>query len=324
MKKNLLLALILFCGTIAFAQNQLIIQNSSKGLYLDHKVAPKENFYSIGRLYHVSPKDIEAFNGLDMNKGLNIGQTLRIPLNASNFSQSTAKGQPVYYVVEPKEGLYKVSQKNNNVLMADLRKWNKLSKDNVAAGQKLVVGFLVASEANNTVAQTKEPEIKHEEVKQPAEEKKEPSAMKQETAAVDKEERKQEPEKKIDPPVTKPVSTQVSNVAISDGNGGYFKPQFDLQIKTQPVKTDQTASAGIFKTSSGWQDAKYYALMDNVEPGTIVRVTNPTNNKAIYAKVLGEMSGIRQNQGYDVRISNAAASALNVSDTDKFIVRVNY
>lgn len=324
MKKNLLLALILFCGTIAFAQNQLIIQNSSKGLYLDHKVAPKENFYSIGRLYHVSPKDIEAFNGLDMNKGLNIGQTLRIPLNASNFSQSTAKGQPVYYVVEPKEGLYKVSQKNNNVLMADLRKWNKLSKDNVAAGQKLVVGFLVASETNNTVAQTKEPEIKHEEVKQPAEEKKEPSAMKQETAAVDKEERKQEPEKKIDPPVTKPVSTQVSNVAISDGNGGYFKPQFDLQIKTQPVKADQTASAGIFKTSSGWQDAKYYALMDNVEPGTIVRVINPTNNKAIYAKVLGEMSGIRQNQGYDVRISNAAASALNVSDTDKFIVRVNY
>jgi len=65
-------------------------------------------------------------------------------------------------------------------------------------------------------------------------------------------------------------------------------------------------------------------LMDNVEPGTIIKVVNPTNNKAIFAKVLGEMSGIRQNQGYDVRISNAAASALEVSDTDKFIVRVNY
>jgi hypothetical protein len=64
--------------------------------------------------------------------------------------------------------------------------------------------------------------------------------------------------------------------------------------------------------------------MDNVEPGTIIRVINPTNNKAIYAKVLGEMSGIRQNQGYDVRISNAAATALSVSDADKFIVKVNY
>jgi LysM repeat protein len=323
MKKYFLLALILFCGAIAFAQNQLIVQNSTKGLYLDHKVAPKENFYSIGRLYHVSPKDIEAFNGLDMTKGLSIGQSLKIPLNASNFSQSTAKGQPVYYVVEPKEGLYKVSQKNNNVLMADLRKWNRLSKDNIAAGQKLVVGFLVAGDPN-TITQAKEPEIRQEEVKQPVEDKKEPLATKTETAAVDKEAQKQEPEKKIEPPVTKASNNQVSNSGGGDGNGGYFKPQFDLQIKTQPVKSDQTASAGIFKTSSGWQDAKYYALMDNVEPGTIIRVVNPTNNKAIYAKVLGEMSGIRQNQGYDVRISNAAASALNVSELDKFIVRVNY
>ena len=64
--------------------------------------------------------------------------------------------------------------------------------------------------------------------------------------------------------------------------------------------------------------------MDEVEPGTIVRIINPTNSRAVYAKILGPMSGIRQNQGYDVRLSNAAASALEVTDTDKFIVRVNY
>lgn len=143
---------------------------------------------------------------------------------------------------------------------------------------------------------------------------------KQETASVNESPKKQEPEKKMEVPVTRPVST----ASVSDGNGGYFKTQFDLQVKSQPVKNDQTASAGIFKTASGWQDGKFYALMDNVEPGTIVKVINPTNNKAVYAKVLGEMSGIRQNQGYDVRVSNAAASALDISDTDKFIVRINY
>jgi LysM repeat protein len=326
MKKNFLLTLILFCCTIAFSQSQLIVQKSSKGLYLDHKVAPKENFYSIGRLYHISPKEIEAFNGLDMNKGLVVGQSLKIPLNANNFSQASAKGEPVYYVVGSKEGLYKVSQKNNNVLMASLRKWNKLSNDNISAGQKLVVGYLSASEANNAVAQTQPPEVKQEEIKKPVEDKKDPVVVKQETASANKEEtqKRPEPEKKSEPIVSKPVNSQVTNVSMIDVNGGYFKAQFDLQVKSQPLKADQTASAGIFKTSSGWQDAKYYALMDNVEPGTIVRVINPTNNKAIYAKVLGEMSGIHQNQGYDVRISNAAASALNISDTDKFIVRVNY
>lgn len=322
MKKNFLLALILFCSAIAFAQDQLIIQSGNKGLYFNHKVAPKENFYSIGRLYSVSAKDIEMFNGVDMNKGLAVGQTLKIPLNANNFSQSADKGRPVYYVVQPKEGLYRVSLKNNTVLMADLRKWNKLSSDKIAPGEKLIVGFLVSSEANNIVAQTKEPVMKQQEIKQTVEEKKEPAVTKRETVNVNKDEapKKQEPEKKIDPPVVK----QVDNVAVNDVSGGYFKSQFDLQIKTQPVKADQAASAGIFKTSSGWQDAKYYALMDNVEPGTIIKVINPTNSKAIYAKVLGEMSGIRQNQGYDVRISSAAASALDVSDTDKFIVRVNY
>lgn len=313
MKKNFLLALILFCSTIVFAQ-------SNKQSYIEHKVAAKENFYSIARMYNVSPKDIETLNGLDMKKGLVIGQILKIPSKASNSSQNIEKGKPIYYVVQPKEGLYRVSVKNHNVAIEDLRKWNKLSNDNITPGQKLIVGYSSSKEGKD-VAVVKETVIKQEETKQPVEEKKEPVVTKQETVITNREEeKKREPEKKLETPVT----TQVSHVAVNDGNGGYFKSQFDLQIKTQPVKADQTASAGIFKTSSGWQDAKYYALMDNVEPGTIIRVINPTNNKAIYAKVLGEMSGIRQNQGYDVRISNAAAAALDVSDSDKFIVRVNY
>jgi hypothetical protein len=35
------------------------------------------------------------------------------------------------------------------------------------------------------------------------------------------------------------------------------------------------------------------------------------------------MSGIRQNAGLGIRISNAAASVLEIPDTDKFVVRVN-
>jgi hypothetical protein len=61
-----------------------------------------------------------------------------------------------------------------------------------------------------------------------------------------------------------------------------------------------------------------------VAPGTIIKVTNPTNNKLVYAKVLGEMKGIRQNQGFELRISNAAASALEIAEQDKFSVKVNY
>jgi len=108
------------------------------------------------------------------------------------------------------------------------------------------------------------------------------------------------------------------------GGQGYFRSHFEQQIRKSPITKDETVTAGIFKTTSGWQDEKYYILIDAVAPGTIIKIVNPTNSKAVYAKVLGEMSGIRQNQGYNIRISNAAATALQVTEQDKFIVKINY
>lgn len=312
MKKSLLLAILIFSQVMIYAQDELIVRQSEKGLYLSHTVAPKENFYSIGRLYNVSPRDIASFNEIDMNKGLSIDQKIMIPLNAGNFSQKSNKGRAVYYVVGQKEGLYRVSVKNNDVLMADLRKWNQLNNDNIGEGQKLIVGFLVSPEANNIVASSEAD--KQEKVEEPKNQ-----VVYQEPPAEKKEEIKNQAEPKRNPEPEKEVKQEVLNT-----NGGYFKSHFDLQIRSNPIKKDETASAGIFKTASGWQDGKYYALMDGVEPGTIIRIINPTNSKAVYAKILGPMSGIRQNQGYDVRLSNAAASALEVTDTDKFIVKVNY
>ena len=323
MKKTLLAVFLLLSAYLSFAQSPLQVHSNNKGLYVVHTVAPKENFYSIGRSYSISPKEIVAFNGIDMAKGLAIGQKLMIPLIASNFSQTTKSGVPVIYVVGEGEGLMRVSQKNNNVLLNNLRQWNNLSSDAVSKGQNIVVGYIAAT------GQTAAPVVKTE-------------APKQETVVANPEPKQTPPtqvvEKKPEPVIEKKpeqvvqtkateartAATNVSNTQAAIGGAGYFKTHYDQQSKKYGSNKDLTVTSGIFKTASGWQDAKYYALMDNVEPGTIVRITNPDNNKAIFAKVLGEMSGLRQNQGLEVRISNAAASALNVSDTDKFIVKVSY
>jgi hypothetical protein len=105
---------------------------------------------------------------------------------------------------------------------------------------------------------------------------------------------------------------------------GYFKPAFEQQAKQTPVKKNKTVTSGIFKTMSGWEDGKYYVLADELSPGTIVKLVNPSNNFAVYAKVLGEMSGIKLNEHLDIRISNAAAAKLSVTDTDKFIMKMIY
>jgi LysM repeat protein len=314
MKKSFLLAIILFFCSVSFAQNELLVQSNDKGMYLLHTVSPKENFYSIGRLYNLPPKEIAALNGLDMANGLSIGQTIQVPLSSANFTQQSDKGRPVYYMVGEKEGLYRVSTKNNKVLMADLRKWNNLSNDNISAGQKLIVGFLTSPEANNIVATnpatvTDNKPVQNTDVPVNTPVRPDPSQPRNEPAS--------------NPTTnnTRPVTPQ--QTPINDGNGGYFKSHFEQQSRSSNLK-DQTLTSGIFKTSSGWQDTRYYALIDNVEPGTIVRITNPTNSKTVYAKVLDKMAGIRQNQGLDVRISNAAASVLGVEDTEKFIVRVSW
>jgi LysM repeat protein len=323
MKKSFLIATFLLVVQLAFSQGELLVHHADKGPYLLHTVAAKENFYSIGRLYNVAPKDIETMNRLDMSKGLTVGQVIQIPLNSSNFNQSAEKGRPVYYVVGDKEGLYRVSLKHNSVLMANLRKWNKLQNDNLTAGKKLIVGFLQSPEADAVVATTPAVAPVPSE-KRPAETPRDekvyvPSKPTNETVV-----KLPESESRAETPVNRPAPSPASQTPVNDGNGGYFKSGYERQSKAQGSRGEETATAGIFKTASGWQDAKYYALMDNVEPGTIIRIVNPSNNKAIYAKVLGEMSSIRQNQGYSLRMSNAAAAALEVNDTEKFIVRVNF
>ena len=83
--------------------------------------------------------------------------------------------------------------------------------------------------------------------------------------------------------------------------------------------------AAVFKSTSGWQDAKYYALMNNITPGTIIRITNSSNKRIIFAKVLGELPPGRENEGLLIRISNSAAAELKISDKEpKFAAEVAY
>lgn len=327
---------MLFITPAAMAQQEILVKSGDKGLYIEHKVAPKEGLFSIGRLYSVHPKFIASYNKMDMNKGLAIGQVLRVPLTDTNFTQKSTKGTPVYYVVGDKEGLMKVSSTIHNVTLENLRNWNNLKDNVVASGDHLIVGYLVntvpsSSIPNSTVAKTevKAEPPKTEPAKTVTEPVKEVEKPKVEPA---------EPKKEI-VPEQKPAVSEVTKItesarketiAIKKDNppvsteNGFFKYYFDQQVKQSPVRKNETVTSGIFKTTSGWLDAKYYLLLDGASPGTIVKITNPSNSKIIYAKVLGEMSGIKQNEGLNIRISSAAASALQINEEDKFVVKLNY
>ena len=142
--KKFFLILLLLPFFVKAQENTIMIQGGGSNIYVNHIAAPKENFYSIGRLYNISPKEIAPFNKLSLENGLNIGQTVKVPLQSANFTQTNNIGideipLPVFYKVEASETIFQVSSKFNKVSVASLKKWNNLDDLNVDQGSKIAV-----------------------------------------------------------------------------------------------------------------------------------------------------------------------------------------
>ncbi len=338
-----ILILVICLPFFAVAQDRsLMVEGVSPDLYLNHTVVAKENFYSIGRLYNVSPKEIAPFNKINMEKGLNAGQILKIPLNKTNFSQNgtTADDEvlvPLYYTVKEKEGLYRVGVNHDKASVETLQKWNGLTTVAVSKGTKLIVGYLkvkkeqsaFASKAVNTKTEDKNTTAVNPPEKKPAMENKdeakpvvtEQSPVKNENKekpVVTKVEKKNtENQEKENEPVIKPVTN-----FGTDFNGGIFKNLFVSQTKDNDIIKEDGMS-GVFKSTSGWKDGKYYCLHNNAPAGTVIKITNAVTGKSVYAKVLDVMPDIKQNSGLLIRISNAAADELGAGENN-FNCTINY
>jgi len=351
MKKMMFFVLWLSMTLIATSQN-LTVEGTAPNLYITHTVAPKENFYSVGRLYNQLPRSIASFNNLVMEKGLTIGQHIKIPLNSQNFDAtgSAANGEsliPLTHIVAKSETLTKIGN-DFNVNTASIKQWNNLSSDNITPGSPLVVGHLkmtsdAASPNTPAVAvNTPQPAPKKEEVANtPAftpevTATKESTTPQQETAqpaatesavkeiavsapAPAKETAKPTRERKAEQDVSR--GYQATSTSSLGSVEGAFAGFFTTDVAQKNVTT-KNGEAATFKSTSGWQDKKYYVLMNDVEPGTILKIAS-SENKVVYAKVLGSMPEMKENNGLLLRISNAAASYLGIIDP-KFPVQISY
>ena len=358
--------LLISCFFVKFARsqsNELLVEGQTGKLYLEHTVVAKDNWYSVGRLYNSTPKELTAFNHLALTP-LTVGQKLEIPLTAMNFSQTGQKAAgetlvPVYYVIQEKEWMYRISVNHNKVPIPSLEKWNNVNKDQIHAGMHLIVGYLkvktalsalAANGAAPAVAATKvgapgvaaaksapvgapvagaktggAADVKAGMLAAGAEQEGKAKEGKAKEAAVDEQaakvkegEKAEQGAKATEVAAATPAAAAkpVAQIpATSSHNGGSFKGDYGEAGKSA------TGLAGTFKSTSGWQDGKYYALMNNTPVGTIVRVDDPSTGKTIYAKVLGQLPDMKESAGLSIRISNAAAAELGEGEA-KFNVEV--
>jgi hypothetical protein len=342
MKNRIALFICLILSVFAgYSQNtQLSIEGSNGKFYLSHIVVAKENWYSIGRLFNLPPHDIAGFNNMPFDKPLEVGTPLHIPLTAVNFDQKYIKSGgvsliPVYHVVQEKEWMFKISSTYNDVPVTSLEKWNKIKRDDVKQGMPLIVGFLKVSTelsplargiSSNPVTGPPATDLTAKTIKPtdvPAQTPNSPTASGSSSGLS------QSPTKPAVVitasntgngsvaaiPVSNPPE-RVNNYAATHSNGGFFSADYAGTGKTA------TGQAGTFKSTSGWTDGKYYALMNGIAVGSIIRVSG-TNGKTIYAKVLGQLPEMKESAGLLIRISNAASAELGLGE-GKFPVEVKY
>ncbi|MEO5893376.1 MAG: LysM peptidoglycan-binding domain-containing protein [Ferruginibacter sp.] len=342
-----LLIMLFAVPLVTFAQNKpLVIEGAAPNFYINHTVAAKENYYSVGRTYNISPKELAPFNNLALETPLSLGQAIKIPLSGNNFVQAGDAGTdevliPIYHTVANKEGLYRISINYNKLPVETIKKWNNLKGDAVSNGTHLIVGYLkvkkelsylagmakakpadnvskAADNSNKTVV-AKEP-VKPDVPKETLPVVKD-SAKEQAPVVADK--IKKEPVPVTVTKETAPVKKIVTPVSRKNFNGGIFKADYDQQTSNKDV-AGETGEAAVFKSTSGWEDGKYYCLHNTSAPGTIVKVTNTSTGKSIYAKVLDVIPDIKQNTGLLVRISNAAAEELGAPGDTKFGCILSY
>jgi LysM repeat protein len=325
MKKCFVFVFSLMLLGIAMAQQKpMIIQQEGGKLFLQHAVAPKENWYSIGRIYNASPKEMAPFNNTSIDKGLAIGQSLKIPLTTANFLQSGQPGSdevlvPLYHTVRDKETLYRIGQMYNKVPAEQIKSWNKLTSDELTNGRSLIVGYLKVKKDLSPLAkggQTVAPPPVVKTETKPAD-----KPVGTEVKATEKKDVVQAKPAETKPPAkVEPVQT---TTPASFGAGGAFKSLYEEQSKSGGSVQNISGKGAAFKSTSGWKDGKYYVLMNKVQPSTVVKITNSVNGKFIYAKVLGEIPPIKENEGLLVRISNAATTEL-LFDEGSYQVEINW
>jgi LysM repeat protein len=275
---------------------------------VSHTVAAKESYSSIGRLYNINGRVLAKYNNLDYDKGLSIGQVLKVPVTGASPVKAEiaaskppkvtvspepaniAGSAPIKHIVGKKETLYGVSKKYNTTV-ANIKKWNNLTVDGLNEGSEIIVGYGNASSEGTEKSPNETTTIVIE--KSPVITPKPPPVVTPKPVAVT-----------VTP---KPIAENNTGVSGGNFNGGIFRNIYSAGNRSE------TGTAGIFKSTSGWEDGKYYCLHNAAPQGSILKITNTANNKTVYAKVLGTIPDLKQNGDLLIRLSNSAADAVGAA-----------
>jgi LysM repeat protein len=296
---------------------------SAQSNYVTHTLKEGETLSMLAKQYNTTVGDIMRMNGMHANTRLAYGSPIKIP-STKTQAQATKKTTPavttapkatsvtpnsneITHVVAKGETLYSISKKYN-ITVDQIKTWNHLTDNSAKVGTLLIIN----ESGTNKLATKSAPQQTTKDTAAttlPAQVAVVAATISQPASSAPATSPAPQNATPQAVPQTQPgANTQPADQSVTNYSGeGYFAAQFQDR-----KKKDMKSVAGIsktFKTASGWTDGKYYILANDIEPGTIVKLT-ADNGSTVYAKVLWNMGDLKDNAGIDFRVSDATAAAL--------------
>lgn len=273
-----------------------------------HTVDKSETLYSIARRYEVSVEDLKEWNNLASN-AISPGDRLRVSAaaasaarensNRTNANTASSAGQvqsnpldfagKIVHTVISKETLYSIARMYDTT-PEQLREWNRLTTDNLAVEQSLIVGTAkgLAGKSNSGRLMR--------------------SGKEQESAASEKDDHYN------NDPIT---ITQIGDPSQEDLEVSVGGPELSGNVR----KMTELGMAMVIDDAAGTK--KYLALHRTAPIGTIMQVHNEMNNLSVFVRVVGMLPATTDNDKVLIKLSRKAFEKLGAYN-DKFPVRLTY
>jgi len=278
-----------FPGTQVQAQGYAgKVKNDSA--FISINVSSFNGWETISEQWGISAERLQHFNPAVLPSNPVTPVEIWIPIFYLLKSDSCEQCGPVYHTVGKSEGLYRIGKWYGNQPVSALKKRNNLRSDALQPGQQLLVGY-ISMQGQKAPA----PEITNQ------------RSVPADTAIAKMEGSVTEVIKEVPKPA-------MPHKILSYTGEGAFAPEYSPETGNAVKRSGKASS---FKTETGWEDGRFYVLNSNLKAGLVIKISNPLTGIIIYAKVVGPLPDIKQNQGLSLRLSNAAATMLGFWEEEK-------
>lgn len=331
--KILLLVTPLLTFSISLFANPVVdsvgVENLNGKKVIVHKLDPKDNYYSIGRRYNVSPKAIIQFNN---NAPLKIGGTVKVPTELPFSGEAAPAAQPAKQVVTTTPAPVQ-QQQNKPVTQTPVQQNKPQVQQQVSSPAP--VAQTAASKPQQAVADTvkKVSMLNVQQYKVSAGETLYSIAKRFNTSVDDIKALNKLSSDSVAP-------NQVINVRTGLPPQETKEPVMQRDSTTVAAQQDTTGGDhgkanrfGLYekieKGVATWMDdasldpKKELVLHRTAPIGTIIKITNPMNNHTTFAKVVGRFTDNETNKNVLIIMTKNTADALGALDK-RFQVNISY